>query len=249
MTRKGTPDTETRLYAAYGSYDTYDARAGVSGSVQDLGFHLNAGYYDTEGYRDNSELMKKDLTGVFDYFLTDVITLNLSGAFHEDEYGLPGPVGKQDIDSRKDRTETDYPEDGGTTIDKRIAGGFDIETDHWGSLKLVRGYRWRDNQYIVGYSPLLTKSDQTDEIEENSNTLTLIYDKSYSLFERTHIVSARYGPLFHGLCTRGDARWPTAEQPDDLAGFFCQQPLVFVRKGKLSMGLQGESGGRKIPHR
>ena len=94
VTRKGTPETETRLYAAYGSYDTCDTRAGVSGSFEDLGFHLNAGYYDTGGYRDNSALMKKDLNGVFDYFLTDAITLNLSGAFHEDEYGLAGVCGK-----------------------------------------------------------------------------------------------------------------------------------------------------------
>ena len=186
VTRKGTPDTETRLYASYGSYDTRDARAGMRGSVHDLGYHLTAGYYDSEGYRDNGELMKKDVTGVFDYFLTDVITLNLSGAFHEDEYGLPGPVGKQDVDSDKDRIETNFPKDNGETIDKRISGGFDIDTDNWGSVTLDGGYRWRDNQYIVGYSPLLTKSDQTDEIEKNSNTLTLIYDKSYSRFERTH---------------------------------------------------------------
>jgi iron complex outermembrane recepter protein len=186
VTRKGTPDTETRLYAAYGSYDTRDVRSGMRGSVHDLGFHLTAGYYDSEGYRDNSELTKKDVGGVFDYFLTDVITLNLSGAYHKDDYGLPGAVGKQDIDSDKDRIETDFPKDNGETTDKRISGGFDIDTDNWGSLTLDGGYRWRDNQYIVGYSPLLTKSEQTDEIQENSKILTLIYDKSYSLFERAH---------------------------------------------------------------
>jgi len=186
VTRKGTPHTETRLYGAYGSYDTRDARAGMSGSVQDLGFHLTAGYYDSDGYRDNGDLMKKDVGGVFDYFLTDMITLNLSGAYHKDEYGLPGPVGKQDVDSSKDRTKTDFPDDDGTSTDKRISGGFDMETDRWGSLKLDLGYRSRDNPYILGYNPLLTKSDQTDEIKEKSNTITLLYDKGYSLFERTH---------------------------------------------------------------
>jgi len=186
VTRKGTPHTETRLYAAYGSYDTRDTRAGMSGSVHDLGFHLTAGYYDSEGYRDNGDLTKKDVGGVFDYFLTDMITLNLSGAYHKDDYGLPGPVGEQDVDSSKDRTKTDFPDDDGSTTDKRISGGFDIETDRWGFLKLNLGYRRRDNPYILGYSPLLTKSDQTDEIKEKSNTMTLLYDKGYSLFERTH---------------------------------------------------------------
>ncbi len=186
VTRKGTPQTEKRLYAAYGSYDTRDVRAGMSGSVHDLGFYLSVGYYDSDGYRDNGDLMKKDVGGVFDYFLTDIITLNLSGAYHKDDYGLPGPVGKQDADSSSDRTKTDFPGDDGTTTDKRISGGFDIETDRWGSLTLDLGFRSRDNQYILGYSPLLTKSDQTDEIEEKSNTITLLYDKGYSLFERTH---------------------------------------------------------------
>jgi len=186
VTKKGTPHTETRLYTAYGSFDTKDARAGMSGSVHDLGFHFTAGYYDSDGYRDNGDLMKKDVGGVFDYFLTDLITLNLSGAYHKDDYGLPGPVGKEDADSSKDRTKTDFPGDDGTTTDKRISAGFDIETDRWGSLTLDLGYRSRDNQYILGYSPLLTKSDQTDEIDEKSNTLTLLYGKDYSLFERTH---------------------------------------------------------------
>lgn len=186
VTRKGSPQKETQLYAAYGSYDTRDTRAGTRGSFHDLGYHLTAGYYDSEGYRDNGDLTKKDVGGVFDYFLTDMITLNLSGAYHKDEYGLPGPVGKQDVDSSKDRTKTDFPDDDGTTTDKRISGGFDIETDRWGFLKLNLGYRRRDNPYILGYSPLLTKSDQTDEIKEKSNSMTLLYDKGYSLFERTH---------------------------------------------------------------
>jgi len=184
VTRKGTPNTETRLYTSYGSYETLDTRAGISGSVKDFGFHLNAGYYDSEGYRDNGELIKRGLSGVLDYFLTDHITLNLSGAYHEDEYGLPGPVQKNDIDSAADRVQTDYPEDGGETNDKRISGGFELETDRWGSLQVVRGYRWRENEYIIGYTPLLAKADQTDDIEEFTKTLSAVYEKDGLLFGR-----------------------------------------------------------------
>jgi len=187
VTRKGAPITETRLYTSYGSFNTLDARAGMSGSVKDLGFNVNAGYYDADGYRDNGELMKKDLSGVFDYFLTDIITLNLSSAFHTDMYGLPGPVEQGDVDSRADRVETDFPDDDGETTETRLSGGLDIETAQWGSLKVARGYRWRDNAYIVGYSPLLDKGDQTDEIEEFSKTLTMIYEKGYSLYDRDHL--------------------------------------------------------------
>ncbi len=236
VTRKGTPHTETRLYAAYGSYDTKDVRSGVSGSVHDLGFHLTAGYYDSEGYRDNSDLMKKDVAGVFDYFLTDVITLNLSGAYHKDEYGLPGPVGKQDVDSRKDRTKTDYPKDDGTTIDKRISGGFDMETDHWGSLRLNGGYRWRDNEYIVGYSPLLSKSDQTDKIEEKTETMTLVYDKNYSLFQRAHTFQLGMDYAFTDYVREEKPGGPRQNSQMTSLGFFTNNHWSLSEKANFQWG-------------
>ncbi len=186
VTRKGTPSMERRLYASYGSYETLDTRAGVSGSVKDLGYHINAGYYDSQGYRENGDLLKQDLSAVLDYYLSDEISLNLAGIYHEDAYGLPGPVEKQDIDSREDRTKTDYPEDGGETTDMRISGGFEVESDNWGTLKLTRGYRWRNNQFVVGYTPLLEKEDQSGEIEEFAKTLTVLYEKRLSGFQREH---------------------------------------------------------------
>ena len=245
VTRKGTPLKETRLYAAYGSFDTLDTRAGVSGSVQDLGFHLNAGYYDTAGYRDNSELMKKDLAGVFDYYLTDIITLNLSGAYHEDKYGLPGPVGKQDVDSRDDRVQTDYPEDGGETTDKRLAGGFDIETEQWGSLKVARGYRWRNNQYVVGYSPLLSRADQEDEIEERSKSLTLIYDKGYSLFDRRHTFQLGMDHFFTDYIREESPGGPRQNSQMNSLGLFTNNRWSFSDKLTLQWGYRlNQSDGK-----
>jgi len=246
VTRKGAPRTETRLYASYGSFDTLDARAGVSGSVQDLGFHLNAGYYDTAGYRDNSELMKKDVAGVFDYYLTDSITLNLSGAFHEDEYGLPGPVEKQDVDSKDDRVKTDYPEDGGMTTDKRLAGGFDIETDQWGSLKVVRGYRWRNNQYVVGYSPLLSRADQEDEIEEISKSLTLIYDKGYSLFDRGHTFQLGMDHFFTDYVREESPGGPRQNSQMNSLGLFTNNRWSFSDKLKLQWGYRANQSDGKF---
>ena len=236
VTRKGTPHKETRLYAAYGSYDTRDTRAGMSGSVQDLGYHLSAGYYDSEGYRDNGDLTKKDLGGVFDYFLTDMITLNLSGAYHKDDYGLPGPVGKQDVDSGKDRIKTDFPKDDGETIDKRISGGFDIDTDHWGSLKLDGGFRWRNNQYIVGYSPLLSKSDQTDEIEEKSNTMTLIYEKGYSLFERAHTFQLGMDHFFTDYVREEKPGGPRQNSQMTSLGIFTNNHWALSEKAEFQWG-------------
>ncbi len=246
VTRKGAPGTETRVYGAYGSYDTVDARAGISGSVQDLGYHLNAGYYDTDGYRDNSELMKKDVAGVLDYFLTDLVTLNLSGAYHEDEYGLPGTVGKQDIESRADRVQTDYPQDGGMTRDSRLAGGFDIDTAQWGSIKLLRGYRWRNNRYIVGYSPLLSKENQTDEIEEMSKSLMLIYDKGYTLFKRTHTVQIGMDHLFTDYIREEAPGGPRQNSQVSSMGLFVNNRWSLSEKLKFQWGYRANQSDVKV---
>ena len=236
VTRKGTPHTKTRLYGAYGSYDTKDARSGLSGSVHDLGFHLTAGYYDSEGYRDNGDYIKKNVAGIFDYFLTDVITLNFSGAYHKDEYGLPGPVGEQDVDSRKDRKKTDFPKDEGSTIDKRVSGGFEIETDHWGRLRLNGGYRWRDNDYIVGYTPLLSKSDQTDEIEEKTENMTLVYDKNYTLFERAHTFQCGMDYAFTDYVREENPGGPRQNSQMTSLGFFINNHWSISERANVQWG-------------
>ncbi len=64
VTKRGKKEPSARLYSAYGSYDTFDGRASGGGQIQNLNFSVNADYYDTDGYRDNGFLRKKD-AGIF----------------------------------------------------------------------------------------------------------------------------------------------------------------------------------------
>ncbi len=186
ITKKGRPETERTIYASYGSFATADLRTSIKGSVRDLSYNLSAGYFDSQGYRDNGDFRKKDIAGVADYYLSDVVTFNASAGFHEDVYGLPGAVGIDDMDSRKDRAKSAYPDDYGETTDARISGGIEIDTDSHGSIKIVRGYRLRNNDFVVGYSPLIPEDDQINEIEEFIKTLNLSYDLDFTLFNRNH---------------------------------------------------------------
>jgi iron complex outermembrane receptor protein len=186
VTKKGQPETERAIYASYGSFATADLRTSIKGSVKDLSYNVSAGYFDSEGYRDNGDFRKKDIAGVADYYLSDVVTFNTSAGFHEDVYGLPGPVGIDDMDSRKDRVTSAYPDDYGETTEARIIGGIEIDTDSHGSIKIVRGYRLRNNDFVVGYSPLIPKDDQINEIDEFIKTLNLSYDLDFTLFDRNH---------------------------------------------------------------
>jgi outer membrane cobalamin receptor len=186
ITKRGQPETERTLYASYGSYAAADLRASLKGSVEDLSYSLSGGYFDSEGYRDNGGFEKKDIAGAADYYLNDIVTFNASAGFHEDAYGLPGPVDIDDLDSRNDRVKSAYPDDYGETRDVRVSGGIQIDTDSLGSIKIARGYRLRNNDFVIGYSPLVPQDDQISEIEEFSKMLDLGYDLDFTLFQRNH---------------------------------------------------------------
>ena len=186
VTKRGKPETERTVYASYGSYETADFRASAAGSVKDLSYNISAGYLDSDGYRENGDYGKKDITGVADYYLSDVLSFNFSGSLHQDTYGLSGPVSIDDIDSKDDRLKSDYPDDYGETTEGRISGGMEVDTGAHGSIKIVRGYRQRNNDFLVGYSPLIPEDDQISEIEEFAKTLNLSYELDFTLLDRDH---------------------------------------------------------------
>lgn len=181
ITKTGQEEPETNLYTSYGSYDTFDGRASHRGQLKNLRFSLNADYYDSEGYRDNGYVRKKDVGIQVNYPLGGFIELTLIGSHHEDQYGLPGPVSKEDLASRDRRNATDRPDDFGETTDDRCVGGIEIDLGKWGRVKAHRGYRFRDNDFILAFSPLITKADQTSNIDEDTRNLDLTYHKAYEI--------------------------------------------------------------------
>lgn len=186
ITKSPTDTPEKSLYLSYGSYATLDARAGLRARVKGIGVSLNAGCFDSDGYRDNGFLTKRDLSVKLDYKANPQTTLWVSGSHHQDEYGLPGPVPLADIKSSEKRRATRAPNDEGETTDQRIGAGFRMQGKHWGALTAAVSYRFRENPFLLGYSSLRSRSDQTSEIDETSRTVDLRYTKEYTLFKKTH---------------------------------------------------------------
>jgi len=186
ITKKGTTKPEARIYSSYGSFETTDNRGSFRGKIKDLGFNLNAGYFSSDGYRENGYLRKNDVAADIYYKAVDWITLSLSGSSHEDRCGLPGPVSIEDMDSGNRRTKTNRPDDFGEITDRRVTGGMEIDLDKWGVLNARRGYRFRDNSYILGYSELTSKKDQTDDIDEDTKNLSLDYKNEFRAFGLPH---------------------------------------------------------------
>jgi outer membrane cobalamin receptor len=190
ITKKGRKKPAARLYTSYGSYDTFDGRASGGGQVQNLNFSLNADYYDSDGYRDNSFLRKKD-AGIrlgydaSEYFreeIFDAVIFSFAGNYHKDKQGFPGGISIDDINSRRRRRKTDSPDDDGDTTDWRLRGGVESDFGGWGLFKINGGLRRRDNDFILGHTPLKSRKDQTSHIDEDTYLTDLNYAKEYFLW-------------------------------------------------------------------
>ena len=173
ITKEGRGEPEVCLYTSYGSYATFDGRASYRGSSNNLNLAVIGDYYDSDGYRENGYFRKKDASVKTGYDLSDYLSLTVAGSLHQDEYGLPGPVSKENKDIRENRVLTDRPHDYGETTD-------------WRGITTTGGYRVRDNSYIIGYSPLISEEDQTDTINEDTKSLILGYSKEYDAFGLIH---------------------------------------------------------------
>jgi iron complex outermembrane receptor protein len=165
---KKTRAQEIGFGASYGSYDTRSANASFNKRGEKTEFVLNAGISDTGGYRDNGFLYKKDASVRMGYDLSDYTALYFSLAPHQDHYGLPGPVSKTDAESRETRILTSRPDDRGENTDVTFTAGMETFVADSILLKLDCGYRFRDDRYVMGYTPLLALEEQTDHIAEDT---------------------------------------------------------------------------------
>jgi outer membrane receptor protein involved in Fe transport len=181
ITKKAKKEPEARLYSSYGSFDTLDERASHGGQLGDIYFNVNGAYYDTNGYRKNGFLEKKDVAARLRYDLSEYVSVSLSGSYHDDEYGLPGSVAIDDINSRSRRDDTDFPDDFGETTDRRVTG--DIETDlgNWGVLRINGGYRLRSNDFVLAFNPLEAEDEQVSEIDEDTKGMDVDYMREYEV--------------------------------------------------------------------
>lgn len=186
ITKKGKKKPEGRLYASYGSYDTYDLRGSFRGSTEKLNFKANGGYYDTDGYRDNGFLRKKDFSSRLGYALTDSLAISASYAYHNDKQGFPGGVSIDDKNSPSRRRRTNTPNDMGETTDVRTRGGINADLKRWGELRIDGGFRNRENDFILGFTPQKSKDDQTSKIDEDTKNLYVNYVKEYEFWDREH---------------------------------------------------------------
>jgi iron complex outermembrane receptor protein len=128
--------------ATLGSYERHKEHASVTGGQGPLAASFYGSYESTEGYRENNEYRAKDAGGKIVYDVASFLSFNLAGAYHTDDFGLPGYVTLAELDA--DRRGTQFPMDKGSTTDGYLKSGVDLALGDFGNLIADISYRNRE---------------------------------------------------------------------------------------------------------
>lgn len=129
---------------ALGSYGRNKESVSLSGGREKIATSLFASYDSTYGYRDNNGLRAKDVGAKMVLDPSDMLRFNLSGSYHSDTFGLPGPLTK--AEAELDRQATNSPLDNAQTTDKYVDLGMDLDLENAGRFVADISYRKRDSE-------------------------------------------------------------------------------------------------------
>lgn len=243
ITKKG-DDFKIGGKLAAGSYDSYKESAYLSGSNNNLSYALTGNYYESNGYRENSDTRAKDFGLDLGYRLGETGALNLSFGYHKDDTGLPGGLKTSDLSSGGyNRKDAKNPDDYADTEDWyiKLTPEFYFLSDS--IFKLDMSYRRRDVSSFASYG-IYGWSNLNSEIKTvainpqfiihekffgKQNTLTLGYD--YSKAEKNIKDTFDYTPI------------PTlTDMEKENYGFYAHNELMILEDLGLSAGYRYDRG-------
>ncbi len=114
ITRRGKKGFHLYGGAEFGSYKHRGFTAGGYGGTDKIAYNGFYKHTSTSGYRLNSDLTSDTLQGVLSFYPSDAFTLEVSGGWHRDWYGMPGALTREEID-RLGRRGSTRPNDGAKT--------------------------------------------------------------------------------------------------------------------------------------
>lgn len=157
-----TPSEKLKATAAVtlGSYDFKKGTASVSGGQNDINGSLFVSFQDTDGYRENNHYKAGDVGGKIIYDVSEVFGLNLSGSYHNDDFGLPGPLTADQLATdRKQKQDAFY--DNGDSTDRYLKLDAEWDLIKFGSVEIDLSYRKTNSEaFFDGGTPFLQKNDK-----------------------------------------------------------------------------------------
>jgi iron complex outermembrane receptor protein len=164
ITKKGAAEPTLSAKTSMGSYEYFKQSIGYLGSSDSWQYNLDAGYLDTDGYRDNGYLRSRT-AGLNLSYGGDWYGVDLQAGGKDDKYGLPGAVKKDEP-----RRSTNTPDDYAQTQDQYLQFNPYIEPDmqsklslalygreyasdsHWEKYDMQRKYEINDYGFSPQYS-------------------------------------------------------------------------------------------------
>ncbi|CAB5154246.1 TonB-dependent receptor; Outer membrane receptor for ferrienterochelin and colicins [Olavius algarvensis associated proteobacterium Delta 3] len=238
ITKDAPERTAGILTGSHGSFDTYNARASVGGRTERLGYTINGGYYDTDGYRENGFYRRSDVSGRVGYDVGAASRISLTTTFTSDAQGFPGGVPLEATDNRDLRRQTRSPNDEGEGQDLRLLASGLSDLNAVGELTVNLGYRNRRSDFILGFTPLKTIDEQQSHIFEETASFDVFDRKDFLIGDREQTLRVGFNWYYSDYVT---------ERPDQLTrkNSRLQSLAVFaLGQGAVTERLTYNIGGR-----
>ena len=143
ITKEG-EEFKAGLLGAGGSFDTITTNAYVSGTHKDFSYAVSGKLYDTDGYRQNSQVKSDDLGLNLGYLFGERAKVSLSGGYHKDDSGLPGALRLSDLLAGIPPTGSVYPDNFANTEDNYVQLNPELFFLQNSLFKTPLSYRKRD---------------------------------------------------------------------------------------------------------
>lgn len=148
--------------ATYGSFGSTSTQAELATGNDRLTLDTTAQYANSDGYRDNGALERKDAQIRLGLTPTSDLGLDLVLAMHDETYGLPGGVALADIDDRDARRTTTHPDDHGAMTETRVETVLNYDLHDLGAVRSAVALRDRDNPYTLWGTDSQISEDTVD---------------------------------------------------------------------------------------
>ncbi len=185
VTRSPDRDTAAQMEYRRGSFDSESLHLRGSLAAGDVTLNASIGGQRSDGYRRNSFLRARDASLVLD-FRGSWLRLGFQTRFHDDHYGLPGPVSLAQYQTEAGRRSSSSPHDEGETLDRRHRLWLELDGGPLGELVSSLALRNRDNPFVLGYDITRPKNDQVGGVHEVSRDLQLGWRHEGALYGIGH---------------------------------------------------------------
>ena len=170
-----------------GSFDSYGSAVAASTGSQGLSLDVRSSLSNSLGFRDNGQLFKKDGALELRYRGLEWLDAFARAELHQDRYGQPGPVSREDFKrSSRARRSTNAADDRGETLDRRYHAGAKMDFGAAGRFDGLISFRSRTNPFVIGYQPALSVHEQESTIESVRRQYAANHTLPFALFGYSH---------------------------------------------------------------